>query len=487
MFSAKKTERNQSLISRFFVVLSLIIGVAFFIFPATASAATLFATTPKTNYSVGETIPVTIYVSAGGQAVNAVEGRVSFPSDKLSGVSVSKSGSIVNLWVQEPSVSSFTGVILNPGYSGSRGRIVTVNLRARAPGEATISLGSASVLANDGSGTDVLTGASGVKVSIGSAPERETNAPTDGVPGLLAISSVDFPDQNRWYAKTSGTVSWKLPAGVTGVSYAIATTKEAPDTRSEGIVTSYAFAGIPNGLNYFNARVANQAGWSGTASYALRVDTAPPENLIFEVATNGQSVTASAADALSGVVSYTVSVDGGLPVTVASSSIEKMPYMFAAQLVPGEHAITVEAIDAAGNKATLRRAVTVKASRIPVIFVESQFSRFLTQFEDYLITILPVLSLFIALLIALTYVSRKAAALKKRVLKDVVVFERSLEHIFVVLREDVRDQIAFFEDKKAKRGLTLQERRMVQRLQKHLDESEEVVKKSIDKIEDDIS
>lgn len=485
MFSAKKTERIQSVSSHFFVVLSLIIGVAFFIFPATASAATLFATTPKTNYAVGETIPVTIYVSAGGQAVNAVEGRVNFPSDKLSGISASKSGSIVNLWVQEPSVSSFTGVILNPGYSGSRGRVLTVNLRARAPGEATISLGSASVLANDGLGTNILTGASGVKVTIGTAPEKEVES-VDSVPGLLAISSPDFIDQNRWYSLTSGKLTWKMPSGVTGVSYSVATSKETPDTVSEGVVTSYLATNLRDGVQYFTLRAQNKAGWGGTASYALRVDTQPPESLGVTVDEYGSSVQASAVDKLSGVSHYILSINGTSLGSIATSSIERVPYMLSQRLAPGEHAIVLQAVDAAGNIATFSRQVTIKAPLVPVVFVESQFSRMLTQFEDYLITLLPFLSFFIALIILIAYMMHRISKLKKRVHHDLVSFERSLDRIFVTLRDDVRDQIAFFEDKKAKRGLTLQERKMMQRLQKHLEESEAVVKKTIHSIEDDV-
>ncbi len=481
MFSAKKTERKQSVSSHFFVVVGLIIGVASFISPAAASAATLFATTPKTNYSVGETIPVTIYVSAGGQAINAVEGRVSFPSDKLSGVSASKSGSIVNLWVQEPSVSSFTGVILNPGYSGSRGRVVTVNLRARAPGEATISLGSASVLANDGLGTNVLTGASGVKVVIGDAPDRDVE-PADSVPGLLAISSPDFIEQNRWYSLTSGKLTWKIPSGVTGVSYSVATSKDIPDTVSEGVVTSYLATNLRDGVQYFTLRAQNKAGWGSTASYALRVDTQPPESLAITVDEHGSVVQASAVDTLSGIAGFSISVDGVSFGSIPTST----PYTLASALSPGEHALTLQAVDGAGNKATFRRQITVKAPPVPVIFVESQFSRMLTQFEDYLIALLPFLSFFIALIILIAYMMHRISKLKKRVRRDLVSFERSLDRIFVTLRDDVRDQIAFFEDKKAKRGLTLQERKMMQRLQKHLEESEAVVKKTIHSIEDDI-
>ena len=81
--------------------------------------------------------------------MNAAEGTVSFSKDELSVVSLLKNGSIVNLWAQEPSFSNsagsvdFSGIVLNPGYTGSAGKILTIAFKAKAEGETSLFLSSA--------------------------------------------------------------------------------------------------------------------------------------------------------------------------------------------------------------------------------------------------------------------------------------------------------------------------------------------------------
>ena len=64
--------------------------------------------------------------------------------------------------VNEPVISQnsgnvyFAGVILNPGYKGGGAKIFSVNFRVKASGDAFITVANGSVLANDGSGTQVL-------------------------------------------------------------------------------------------------------------------------------------------------------------------------------------------------------------------------------------------------------------------------------------------------------------------------------------------
>jgi hypothetical protein len=134
--------------------------------------------------------------------MNAASGVVSFPTDKLQVVSVTKSGSIFSLWVQDPSFSNssgkvnFEGIVLNPGYTGSRGKLVNITFRTRAEGSATISFLSGSVLANDGSGSNILT--SSGKATINITPKLATTLPpviqvgTD--PNTLATTTPPLED-----------------------------------------------------------------------------------------------------------------------------------------------------------------------------------------------------------------------------------------------------------------------------------------------------
>src|SRR3989344_8796693 len=145
----------------------LLFAVSFFIllFPfSIASAATLNFSPPSGSHNVGSTFSTNVIVESTDQAMNAVSGVISFPWDKFEVVSISKQGSILSLWPAEPSFSnsqgtvSFEGIALNPGYMGANGKILTITFRARNTGQANLSFSSGSVLANDGTGTNILNG-----------------------------------------------------------------------------------------------------------------------------------------------------------------------------------------------------------------------------------------------------------------------------------------------------------------------------------------
>jgi|GEM_PF-3395823 len=127
---------------------------------------------------------VTVYVSSPSRSINAVSGVISFPKDKLNIASISKAGSIVSIWVQEPTFSNttgtltFEGIALNPGYNGNFGNIVTINFKGVGIGPAAVKFTSGSVLANDGNGTNVLDNFGSANYSIGAAvPSASTKNP----------------------------------------------------------------------------------------------------------------------------------------------------------------------------------------------------------------------------------------------------------------------------------------------------------------------
>jgi hypothetical protein len=133
-----------------------------FIFAGNARAASLYLSPSAATYRVGETFQVSMFVSSADQAMNACESAISFSTDKLEVISVSTKNSIFSLMVENPTFSNangvvnFSGIVLNPGYTGKSGRLVTINFKAKALGKATVSIGSAQVLANDGQGTNIL-------------------------------------------------------------------------------------------------------------------------------------------------------------------------------------------------------------------------------------------------------------------------------------------------------------------------------------------
>lgn len=188
--------------------------------PFAVSADTLFLSPTSGSYSAGQTFAVRIIVSSQ-QAINAVSGVLDFPSDKLQVTSVSKSGSILSLWVQEPSFSnikgtvSFEGVVPNPGFVGQNGRILTVNFRVLSSGNANLKFTSGSLLANDGYGTNILRtlGTSSLDLtpatSAPSGPAETETSPEDVEPEIIEEAPVESPKEELAPSKD---VSFDLPS-----------------------------------------------------------------------------------------------------------------------------------------------------------------------------------------------------------------------------------------------------------------------------------
>lgn len=138
-------------------------------------------------------------VSSPRQAINAISGVLSYPIDKLQVTSVSKIGSVLSLWVQEPSFSnsrgtvSFEGVVPNPGFNESNGRVLAVNFRVVGTGAADISLTSGSLLANDGYGTNILKSLGNARVTL--IEGKVETAPTP--PALLEEGNSDETGYER--------------------------------------------------------------------------------------------------------------------------------------------------------------------------------------------------------------------------------------------------------------------------------------------------
>lgn len=107
--ATKKTAKIKKL-----VVISFIL-VVISVLPSVARAATLDFSPSSGSWTIGNAFSASVYVSSADKALNAVSVLVSFPQDKLEVTSLSKSGSIMNLWVQEPSFSNAAGTITAEG------------------------------------------------------------------------------------------------------------------------------------------------------------------------------------------------------------------------------------------------------------------------------------------------------------------------------------------------------------------------------------
>jgi len=210
------------------VCLAFLFGVGLALLPVKVMAASLYFSPSSGSYDVGSIITVGVYVSGAEQAMNAASGVISFSNDKLEVASLSKNGSIFSLWIQEPSFSNsagvinFEGIALNPGFPKMGGELLMVNFRIKAPGTVFLNFSSGMVLANDGRGSNILTGLDNAQFNLVSA--EQPLAPEIAVSSKLLTDASSAPktmltaqsEPVKWYPLNVAEFTWKLLRNATG-------------------------------------------------------------------------------------------------------------------------------------------------------------------------------------------------------------------------------------------------------------------------------
>ena len=193
----------------------LFLGILFFITSVhTAHAANLIISPSSVTTKVGKTFSVDLNVSNNIDAINAASALITFPADALQVVSVSKKGSFISLWAEEPTFSnekgtvSLEGVALNPGFNKSTGRILTITFKAIELGNVSIAVKSGSVLANDGNATDVLKTTGAAFVYVNEEDTKPVVAASETV--VPVITSPTHPDSTAWYGRRDASFEWKF-------------------------------------------------------------------------------------------------------------------------------------------------------------------------------------------------------------------------------------------------------------------------------------
>lgn len=356
-----------------------------------ASAASLYLSPSAGSYEINKTFSVNVFVSSSNQAINAVSGNIVFSADKLEVVSLTKINSAVNLWVQEPSFSNvsgtikFEGIILNPGFIGSAGKILTATFKATDAGEAALKFSSASVLANDGLGTNIINeigvASYGIiakiekekAVEIAIPAEQETVAPeaaADKEEKINELSgpeiiSLSHPDQDAWYANNRAEFKWNLPSGTTGVSVLLNEKPVSnPGPISDGLFPNKEYVNLEDGIWYFHLKIKSGQNWSEIAHYKIQIDTVPPEPYKIEISESDfwPVLNFKTIDSLSGMDGYKIKIGNDeirLDGEQNNYKIESLP--------PGDYTIIIKAFDRAGNEEASAADFTVKAIEAPII------------------------------------------------------------------------------------------------------------------------
>lgn len=129
-----------------------------FIFGALkVNASELFFNPAGLRLISGDEFLVKVAINTQGELINAVSGEISFPQNFLEIKEIRDGDSIMNLWLDRPSILKsgavyFSGIIPG-GYRGTNGSIFSIVFRSKNSGEGEIKITNGQALINDGSGT----------------------------------------------------------------------------------------------------------------------------------------------------------------------------------------------------------------------------------------------------------------------------------------------------------------------------------------------
>lgn len=363
-----------------------VIGLALVLYVASAAlteAATVSVSPGTGVYSSGTTFTARVIVNSSGQSINAAEGTLKFNPNELSVVSVNRSGSIFSLWVAEPSFSNAAGTIsfsggLPAGYTGSSGNIMTVTFRAKGSGTAKVNFSSASVLANDGRGSNVLSGMNGgtytLQAAAATPPAEEVIieyvAPAN-TPGAPQVTSATHGDPTAWSTNKNAELRWSVPSGVTAVRTLLDSKATAVPTKVyETPISSITIPDLDEGVSYFHIQFKNDDGWGRVTNYRLAVDSEKPTTIKIsqpegtDLTAPEQSLTVEVEDATSEVKRFLVKIGEAEPfefIKETATSTITLP-----ALEPGYHVIVVEAFDEAGNSIVDTFSITIASFEKPI-------------------------------------------------------------------------------------------------------------------------
>ncbi len=369
---------------QFKIIIALLAGVIAWGIFSSAQAATLVLLPVSFEIGVGEKITVEFRVDSEGVSFNAAQAVVRFPKDTLEVVSVDKTGSAFNFWLEEPNFSNTDGIISfiggTPyGVSGGSIQILKVVFVAKGSGSGIITLADAAITASDGSGTNILSKTVDAAFAVTaeketpSAPEVPATPEAPAAPVVLAPTQIVrtpvptgklplkpvlkvplYPDDIEWSNLTSQfNVSWDLPADITGVSTALNQQPVFLPRKSEGLFDNKDFAALLDGAQYLHVSFRNNIGWGPAAHYRLAIDTQPPLGFEFAVvegeATDNPAPTLQfkTNDALSGLKEYQLRIGDGDLIKIPAAEFAgsfKLPLQ-----APGEKRVLVRAVDQAGN------------------------------------------------------------------------------------------------------------------------------------------
>jgi Dockerin type I domain len=140
---------------------------------------------------VGETVTLHVLAQAD-EPVNVIGATIQTPLEYVEVTNISREDSLIDLWSEEPSVSStgaihFSGGIIRPEGFVGEGTILTLVVTPLKEGSATLTFEDTKMLAHDGTGMEVTCGENPITLSI-----RPASYPSPDVNGDKQVNLYDF-------------------------------------------------------------------------------------------------------------------------------------------------------------------------------------------------------------------------------------------------------------------------------------------------------
>lgn len=476
-FSIKK-------ISRFFFTFIFI----FAFFAHSAFAAKLDVVPTFGSVNVGDNLKIRIVLTSSDQSANAISGTVNFSKDLLTLNSISKSDSLVSLWPVEPSYSNqngtadFEGVVLN-GYKGSSGNILTLYFKAKSSGTAVVKFNNASVLANDGQGTQILNSTGEARFDI--APLKEVvpvpvvnSRPVTAVDKLAAsilieeIKKSDDLDPHSRFLITS--VNTKPNANYNIIL------DNTPYVWNDSGTHIFETVPLPKGIH--SLKVSIQSVSSEIVSKSITFSNSGILTPVFtdysnNILENEYLVVKGIADPSTFIIitSDAVLSEGGdtkhESLTVKSNEKGLFTYVSENRAIKGVYMISASARTTDGmessNSAPIKISVNAK--------MESIAGRLTNIFS----TIVPLVAILVLLILIVVFGWYRILHYKERMRKRLLETRAIVDKSFGILQEDLDEEAKILKKAKAMQPLTEDERAFVTQFKKDINAAERTIEEDI--------
>lgn len=352
--------------------------------PAHAAPASLSIYPATGVYPIGDPFSIEVRIDTGGTTIGTADATITYEPDDLAYVSMADDGSVMSRILVDsttvPGRIDISGFIehTKPAFSGTNGLLVRLTFipvrnvatevrfaqgAATPPLTLNASVGSlANVLSNLRSATYTLVPKEIIPAATVAGAYSNSGA-------LFPITPLPVLEEGAWFGTTSVKLFFSVPEGAGEMRTAISRDPNAQPDKAHPIpVNSVFLTDLTEGNNYFILQFKYADTWGEAIRHPVPVDLTPPGTIAVTEAERADpadprvAFEVEAIDALSGVIRYEMSIDGGDPEPWDGNGAYQPD-----ELDSGEHILTVTAYDRAGNSASEDVVFLVKSLEPPVL------------------------------------------------------------------------------------------------------------------------